>query len=130
MPFFRTTQNLLKTPWEDELFNPNWMDSDKLILPPQKVWDYKKELQIEDVQIWEEIYFESGGTGLYAAWDPYAEMYLVIKNIYTNDRRNSYIEAFYGKGAGEKAYKKAIELGMPVQTTKIWVEPEDMWLYS
>jgi hypothetical protein len=128
MPIFKTTKNALTVPWEDELFNPNWMDSNSLITPEHKKWDYKRELKIEDVQVWEQIYLTSGGTGLFAAWDPYAEFYLVIKDAYWS--KNPYIETFYGKNAAEKAYKKAIELGIPVQKTKIWVDDEDMWLYS
>ena len=89
----------------------------------------KKELKIEDVQIWEQIYFESGGTGLYAAWDPYAEMYLITKNLHAKDLENRYTEIFYGKNAGNRAYKKAIDLGMPIVVNKVWVEDEEMWKY-
>ena len=129
MPFFKTTHNILNTPWEDELWDDNWFDSNKLVLPPNKEWNHKQELKFEDVQIWEQIYFESGGTGLYAAWEPYAEMYFITKNIHTHDL-NKYTEVFYDKNAGSRAYKKAIELGMPIYLNKIWVEDEDMWIYN
>ena len=129
MPFFKTTHNIFNTPWEDELWDNNWFNSNKVVLPPNRPWDYKKELKIEDVQIWEQIYFESGGTGLYAAWDPYAEMYLITKNLHAKDLENRYTEIFYGKNAGNRAYKKAIDLGMPIVVNKIWVEDEEMWKY-
>ncbi len=77
MPQFRTTYNILTKSDEDELFDPNWMDSDKIILPPRVEWDYSRELQIEDVNIWEIIYQQGGGIGLYAAWDPFAEFYML-----------------------------------------------------
>jgi hypothetical protein len=130
MPFFKTTHNIFNSPWEDELWDDNWFNSNKLVLPPNRPWDYKKELKIEDVQIWEQIYFESGGTGLYAAWDPYAEMYLITKNLHAKDLKNQYIETFYGKNAGNRAYKKAIDLGMPISINKVWVEDEEMWKYA
>jgi inosine-uridine nucleoside N-ribohydrolase len=130
MPIFKTTQNIFKTPWEDELFNPNWMDSNTLILPPKKDWDYKRELTIEDVQVWEQIFFQGGGTGLFAAWDPHAEFYLVTKNLYSTNENEKFIETYYGKHAGAKAYKKARDLGMPIQINTIWVEDEEMWLYN
>ena len=129
MPFFKTTHNIFNTPWEDELWDNNWFNSNKVVLPPNRPWDYKKELKIEDVQIWEQIYFESGGTGLYAAWDPYAEMYLITKNLHAKDLENRYTEIFYGKNAGNRAYKKAIDLGMPIVVNKVWVEDEEMWKY-
>ena len=126
MPFFKTNYNIFTAPWEDELFDPNWMDSDKIILPPKTDWDYSRELQIEDVDIWEQIYYASGGLGLYAAWSPYAEFYLITNNLYG---KQPLIETFYGPGAGQKAYTRGKELGMMLMLNKIWVEPEDMWMY-
>ncbi len=128
MPFFKTTSNIFKNPWEDDLFDPNWMDSDKIILPPKINWDYSRELQIEDIDIWEQIYYESGGLGLYAAWSPYAEFYLITHKFFANTSNS--IETFYGPGSGEKAYLRAKELGMPIKTNEVWVDNEDMWLYQ
>jgi len=127
MPIFRTTKNILVSPWEDDLFDPNWMDSDKLVLPPKKDWDYARELKIEDVDIWEEIYRASGNLGLYAAWSPYAEFYLITLPFWYE---GELIETFYGKNANKRAYKRALELGMHLHLNKVWVEPEDMWLYE
>lgn len=128
MPFFKSTYNILIAPDQDEIYNINWFDSPFLQLPPSRLWDYKKEMKIEDVDIWEQIYFESGGTGLYAAWSPYAEFYMITKNIYYGNIND--IETFYGNLAGKKAYKRAIALGMPISLNKIWVDPEDMWLHT
>lgn len=124
MPIFKTTQNIFYTPWEDELFDENWMDSNTLILPPTKVWDYSRELKIEDIDVWEVLYEGGGGFGVYAAWEPYAEFY-IIKNGWQSE-----IEVFYGKKASERVYKRCVELEIPVFLKKVWVEPENMWLYS
>jgi hypothetical protein len=128
---FRTTRDILKTPWEDELFDVNWMDSDKVILPPTKNWDYKKVMQLEDVVIWEQIAYQGGGFGLYASWDPYAEFYMVTsaRTLNSSDAPILDIETFYGEDAGKHAYKKAVELGIHINVTSKWVEPDDMWLY-
>lgn len=128
MPQFRTTYNILVKADEDELFDPNWMDSDKIILPPKKDWDYARELQIEDVSIWEIIYQQGGGIGLYAAWDPFAEFYMITLPFFKNIPNS--IETFYGHKASERAYKRAIELGMPITLNKIWVDPDKAWLYE
>jgi hypothetical protein len=126
MPFFKTTKDIFVTPWEDELFDPNWMDSDHAVFPPNIPWDYSRELTIEDVDIWEQVYYQSGGLGLYVAWSPYAEFYLITNFL----NIKSPLETFYGPMAGEKAYKKAVKLGMPIHLKKLWVEPDDMWLYQ
>jgi hypothetical protein len=128
MPFFKTTKNILTTPWEDELWDDNWMDSDKLVLPPKSDWDYRREMQIEDVSIWEVLYQQGGGIGIYAAWDPYAEFYLITQHHFSV--RTNAIETYYGADAQKEVKKRAKELGIKLQDHTIWVEPEDMWLYQ
>ena len=128
MPVFKSTYNILKKPDEDEVFDPNWMDSDTLILPPKTNWGYAREMQIEDVNIWECLYEQSGGLGLYASWDPYAEFYMITKQWHS--MLPNQLEFYYGANASMTAYKRAKELGMPVHLNTHWVEPEDMWLYQ
>lgn len=123
MPFFKTTYNILIKPDEDELFDPNWMDSDTIFLPPKTNWDYARELKIEDVSIWEQIYASPGYFELYASWDPYAEFYMIIW-----PRKK--IQTFYGQGALEQVKKLVLENNIPVSFHPTWVEPEDMWLYE
>jgi len=98
------------------------MDSNTLQLPPKKDWDYSRELTIEEVDIWEVIWEASGGQGLYASWSPYAEFYLL--NI------NGQINTLYGPNSQKELIKTIKELNLPISINKIWVEPEDMWLYS
>jgi hypothetical protein len=128
MPFFKTTKNILTIRWEDELFDPNWMDSDKLVLPPKVDWDYSRELKIEDVDIWEVLYEQGGGLGFYAAWSPYAEFYMItlpLLNVIPNR-----IETYYGPLASEKVYNRAKDFNINLVKNKIWVEEEDMWLFK
>jgi hypothetical protein len=122
---FKSTQNIFKD--FREVFETKWADSNKIEVPPHPNWDYSRELQIEDVDIWEVIYEASGGVGLYAAWCPYAEFYLLRTGWWNmpND-----IETYYGKGAQKKVQKRVRELNWPVFTQEHWVEPEDMWLYQ
>lgn len=134
MPQFKTTYNILKKPDEDEAFNPAWMESDKLILPPKVDWDYARELKIEDIDLWEVIYEQGGGRGLYAAYTPYAEFYMItvglphfVPGTTYNDK---IIETYYGAGSQTQAVNRAQELGWPLWVKKVWVEPEDAWLYE
>jgi len=125
MPFFKTTANIVKD--HGEYFDPNWMDSDKLILPPHKKWTYDRELQIEDIDIWEVIY-EVGSIGLYAAWQPHAEYYL-FKPPWDMVQKGWGMETFYGPQAAMRAETRLKEFGVNLPKHKVWVEPEDAWLY-
>jgi hypothetical protein len=140
MPFFKTTKNILKIVDEDELFNSNWINSNKLILPPggpddiKNQWDYKRELKIDDIDIWEVLYEQGGGIGIYAAWKPYAEFYLITSGwlplkdgqIY-NDR---IVEYYYGKNAQKDVLYRAEQLKIPLNISQIWVDNDSLWLYN
>jgi hypothetical protein len=132
MPFFKSTYNILKSPEEDEVFNPNWMDSDTVILPPKRDWDYQREMHIEDVDIWEVLYEASHGIGVYASWSPYAEFYLITtgwKPEVAGQRINDRIwETYYGADAQEKVYKRSKELRIPLPIFKTWVEDSNIRL--
>jgi hypothetical protein len=112
-----------------EVFEENWMNYDTLQTPPRPDWDYSRELKIEDVDIWEVIYEQGGGVGVYASWCPYAEFYL-IRTGYWNESSGNAIETYYGAGAAQSVQKRAKELKIPLYENKMWVEPEDMWLYQ
>lgn len=140
MPFFKSTYNILKKPDEDEVFDPNWMDSDTLKLPPggqddvKNQWDYARPLKIADIDIWEVIYEASGGIGVYAAWKPYANFYMITSgwlSIQSNQSVNERIvEYFYGKNAQNDVLLRAQQLNIPLSLTPVWVSDDDMWLHS
>lgn len=129
MPIFKSNNNIFKSVDQDEVFNQNWMDSGTLILPETKKWDYSRELKMEDVDIWEVLYEASGGIGVYASWNPYAEFYMIRVGFYLESLGHG-IETYYGPGSSSIVYKRAKQLGIDLYPKKIWVEDEDMWLYQ
>ena len=139
MPQFKSTYNILIKPDEDEVFESKWIDSDKVVHPPNPPWDYGREMTVEDVDIWEVLTEVGHGKGVYASWCPYAEFYMITTgfaskahghwegDIYYN-RRN--VETYYGPNAQKQVFARAKELGIDLQTHKVWVEDQDMWLYQ
>ena len=122
---FKSTHNIFKD--FGEVFETKWMDSNKVETPPNSEWDYSKELQIEDVDIWEVICEQGGGVGVYASWCPYAEFYL-IRTGWWNFPNN--IETYYGAGAQKAVQKRMKDLSIPFAIQEHWVDPEKMWLYQ
>ena len=139
MPQFKSTYNILKKVDEDEVFESSWMDSDKLQLPPRIDWDYKRELFIEDIDIWEVLYQQEGSVGVYAAWCPYAEFYMITTGADWSNKpfeidgrqyMHKNIETFYGPEAQKKTYARAKELGIDLPVYKNWAENDEMWLHT
>jgi hypothetical protein len=142
MPVFKSTWNILKKPDEDEVYHSNWMDSDTVVVPPTVEWDYKREMTIEDVDIWEVLNDDGGCRGVYAAWCPYAEFYLITTgpdyrhqwygelNGITYNYNDRHWETYYGPGSEAKVKKRMEEMNLPFATHKVWVDDEDMWIYQ
>lgn len=139
MPIYKTTYNILVKVDECELYNRNWDDSDQIYIPPTEDWDYKREMTVDDVDIWEVLYESTGGIGVYAAQSPYAEFYMITSGfdetqparwINGHPYGHKIVETFYGPGSQKKVFLRARELSIPLGTYKEWVEPEDMWLHD
>lgn len=102
MPVFRTTEQIFKGGVH---FDQNWLDLPPYMLQipkPEGFWTDKKEIRVEDVDFWEVIQETGGGNGIYAAYQPYAEIYLVRHN-------DIFIEVFSGANANARAEKYCIE---------------------
>lgn len=106
MPRWKTTPNVLKD--YEEYFDENWMNYDKIsqYIPPSPAWGESRPMRVEDVDLWEVITEMSGPVGVYAAWCPYGELYIV-----TN--RGSIVQEFSGWKANERLEQYLIANSIP-----------------
>jgi hypothetical protein len=111
MPVFKTT---------DEILNNLWKISNQVEdLPARHEWLKSKNIEFSDITMWEEIYFQPGNIGIYAAWSPYAELYVITYNLI------NCIDVFSGENAGVNVYRKANSLGIKLPINTVWVAPND-----
>jgi hypothetical protein len=125
MAIFRSTAHIFAqgVGGVGEIFDNNWSNYNFIKTPPKKNWDYARQLQIEDVNVWEVIYEESGRLEVYASWDPYAEFYMVV-------HKKSVVDTYYGAGSQDIIKKILDENGGTYALHKKWVDPDDMWIYD
>jgi hypothetical protein len=76
---WKTTENILHLSKDGEYFDENWMNYDRIwqYAPKEIPWDGDRPIRFEDVDLWEVITEVSGPVGVYAAYMPYAEYYVV-----------------------------------------------------
>jgi hypothetical protein len=122
MPFYKTTKNILID--HGEYFEQKWMDSNEIFIPKSKEWDYKRNLTVDDVDLWEVIY--EGIIGVYASYIPHAEFYMI--RLGWNDKVPK-IECYYGIKAGEKTFNRCKELGVDLIKRPYYVSDDQLWLY-
>jgi hypothetical protein len=103
-------------------------DNDLSSIPKREEWYYDKALSVTDIKLWEQLYFQPGILGVYASWDPYAEFYIVVHNLFLDTDIG--IISFYGKDAANKLteYLKSYEIVLPI--FRSYVEDKDVWLYK
>jgi len=116
MPRWKATEQILNLSKDGEFFDENWMNYDKLwqYAPKPIPWDENRSIRFEDVDLWEVITEESnnqGFFGVYAAYQPYAEYYIVT-------HKWSIVQEFEGWMANERLEKFLIEkkINYPVAT--------------
>lgn len=85
MPRWKTTEQIINPLKNEEYFDENWMNYSRLYqyCPKPIFWNGSRLIRFEDIDVWEiisESSDHSGITGVYAAWIPYAEYYIVVKN--------------------------------------------------
>jgi hypothetical protein len=103
MPIFKSTKDILQG--GEEVFNSHDFYNNSLQLPPNPEWDYSKKLQVEDIDIWEVLSEQSGPTGVYASWCPYAEFYMIVN-------QGKIDSTYYGEGSDEQAAQRLDQLNI------------------
>ena len=120
MPNYITTEQIFETSWKTD-----YILGDHEPLPQ---WHYVRPLTVNEVSLWEEIYYEPGHIGIYGSYQPYAEFYILVYDLFKNDRNT--IETFYGKNANNNIISRAKELGVSLDTSPLYVDPKNTWMYN
>jgi hypothetical protein len=110
MSIYKTTNHILSKPYEKlpdnlDLRFGHYRNNSNLSLesPPT----------IYDISLWEQIYYEPGFIGVYAAYDPYVEFYMITYNFFIDKAKG--IETFFGADAVDKVIDKTKKLGVDLK---------------
>jgi hypothetical protein len=113
---FKSTHQILNNPWKEDV--PN-IDPFPAVKPPTTFWKSDSPIELSDVVLWEQIYYEPGVIGVYAAWDPNEEFYLVTYNFFLEE--NAGYKTFYGDNCVNRVIEELDFMGikLPVRTIKV-----------
>lgn len=108
---FKSTYEIINQPWKD------YADTSVSKRPPS--WHNKKEISIDDVVVWEQIYHQPGNIGIYVAWSPFEEFYLICYDLLA--KSSAGIKTFSGKSAFIEVQKVAekFDIVLPTNTVRI-----------
>lgn len=86
-------------------------------IPPK--WNNDVDLTIDDVVIWEQIYHQPGNIGIYVAWSPNEEFYIVVYDLFVNTSAG--IKIFKGPTAVDRILALASKLDINLPISRIQV---------
>ena len=111
MPVFKTTDEILTNRWEVGQETTNF--------PRRHQWIKTRIVEFSDITTWEQIYFQPGNIGIYAAWSPYVEMYVITYNLL------DHYTVYFGEDAGKTVFQTAHKLGITLPINHVWVPQND-----
>lgn len=115
MQVLKSTHEILNSPWDFKT-SPRTLPT-HFKKPPS--WDKDVPPTINDIMIWERLFYQPGSIGLYVAWSPYAEFYMIVHNLFLNDDKS--IETFFGNDAYLEAKKRMSDFNIDITENNIKV---------
>jgi len=108
---FRSSDSIFKTPWRPII--PNLSSN---TAPPPAGNHYSDFTPtLDDIKLWEEIYYQSGHIGVYAAWDPFVEFYMITYNLFL-DTPAGY-KTFFGDNCVDEVIEELSKIGIELETS-------------
>lgn len=105
MPRFKTKYDVFEG--IDELFSEEHAQlNNGVYLPENWSWESNRPITVDDVVIWECLFEQSGSSGIYAAWAPYEEFYIVVEHRVV-------VREFFGDLARNMLHQYCVENNIP-----------------
>ena len=90
-------------------------------LPPTKtLWHGQSNPCINDIKLWEVIYSKPNIIGVYAAWDPYVEFYIIHYPILAGIKFHH--QEFFGSTASAEVHAIMQKYDIELQTHTVWID--------
>ena len=83
-------------------------------MPKQYEWLKTTNPTFLDIQLWEQVYKQPGNVGVYAAWSPFVEFYIIVHYLFGEQ----YIEKYTTLS---QLLVRSKELNIDLSVSKIWV---------
>lgn len=83
---------------------------------------------IDNVKLWEQIFYKKNYVGIYAAWSPYVEFYILVYEPLLSTEYS--YESFFGIDSVKELMFKARQLKIDLKEQFIWVDDLDIKNFS
>ena len=108
MYVLKSTNDLTKNIWLNDT------STSAKDLPKQYEWLKETVPTFLDIDIWEQVYKQPGNVGVYVAWSPSVEFYIIVHYLFAD----KYIEKYTDL---TKLLNRTHELGIDLPVSRIWI---------
>lgn len=112
MALYKSTNEIFSNPWDTSIKVAAHANN-----PISVPWGSSSLPSIDDIDLWEQIFYSPGSIGIYAAHNPMCEFYIITHDLYLS---KTSVETYYGNGAADDVYERTKDLGIDIQLRKIW----------
>jgi hypothetical protein len=107
-----TTEQILSSSW-----NENKNEVFPLRTPAR--WFGTTPPGLDDIKLWEEIFYQPGLIGVYVSWEPYEEFYIIVHLLHLDKQ---FIEVFYEDDAVDRVLERCKYFNIMLPSKEIFVE--------
>ncbi len=107
-----TTEQILSSSWNED-------KNEVFPLRTPARWLESTSLELDDIKLWEEIFYQPGLIGVYVSWEPYEEFYIIVHLLHLDKQ---FIETFYGDDAVARVIERCKNFNIILSSNEIFVE--------
>ena len=91
--------------------------------PKEHLLNEKFIPDINNVKLWEQIFYKKNYAGIYAAWSPYVEFYILVYEPLIGTEYS--YESFFGINKSKELMARAKQLKIELEEQFMWVDDLD-----
>ena len=99
--------------YTEEIFSVTWRIDPSYKIDGNPIFKNSKQCEhIEEIKLWEILFYQPGGIGVYRAFDPYCDMLIIVHELFINDTNT--IEKYFIEKEFGIIINRLKELGVKV----------------
>jgi hypothetical protein len=105
----------------EQILSSSWNENKNQVYPVRTParWLEKTAIGLDDIKLWEQLFYQPGLVGVYVSWEPYEEFYIIVHLLHLD---KLFIETFYGSDAVDCVLDRCKDFNIILPSNEIFVE--------
>lgn len=105
----------------EQILSNSWNESKNEVFPSRTParWLETTALELDDIKLWEQLFYQPGLIGVYVSWEPYEEFYIIVHLLHLDKR---FIEIFYGIDAVDCVLDRCKNFNIILPSNEVFID--------